>query len=177
MKLNKLRERFKLWKFKKKHSLNGKFPVTLDFYKELIITFGDKPILELETFIDYITSERIALYTADIYELRTLLNITYKSMMENKGFNNVSRLSSGRLEDVQEKYFRTYMRIYDPSSLEKQKNALIDCLELTLSCIKTVENGKKNDKEVSNYYIERILLLSTDLADIYYALIVFYLGK
>lgn len=177
MKFNKLTEKFKLWNLKRQYTVNGRFPVSLEFYKHLITTFGIAPIESLEDYIEYISADRITLYTKDIYELKTLFSVLHNSIIEKKGFNNNVRLSTGKLEDVETKYFRTYLSIIETDNISKQKKALLDCMELTLSCIQNVENSKKQDKPLGNYYSERVLLLTTDFADIYYALIVFYLGR
>lgn len=177
MRFSRLKEKFKLWKIKRQYTVNGRFPVSLDFYKCLITEFGSAPIDELDKYIEYITSDRITLYTKDIMELKSLLNVLYTSIIERKGFNSNQRLSAGKLEDVETKYFRTYLSITETNNIGKQKKAILDCMELTLSCIQIVEDSKKKDQPLGNYYSERVLLLTTDFADIYYALIVFYIGK
>ncbi len=175
MKLTKLTERFKLWKLKRKHLINGSFPIDISFYKTLFQTFGKDPITHLTDYASHISSNRITLYTKDVYELRALLTFLHTTILKDGGFNQNKRLADGTLEDVGVISFRNYLAIEHPSNVDRPIKALLECMELTLQCIQTIQSREKNDNTSNTYYATRVLLLATDFADIYYALILFYL--
>lgn len=175
MKLKKIVGKYKLWKLQKKYMVNGKFPVSLDFYMALLTTFGRAPINQIKDYVDYVSSRSIPLYTNDINELRQLLTILHGTMLTNSGFNKHARLAEGKLEDVHDRFFRVYLNFHNTKDVVVQQRFLIESMELVAQCITLIETRLKNDQPVNNYYESRVLLLATDFADIYYALIIFYL--
>lgn len=168
-------DKFKLWKLQKRFMVDNRLPMTLPFYQALMSAFGKTPINALEEFVAFSNTYTIALYTTDLYELRMLLKALYEAMIENKSINHIPRLHESTLENVEEKTFRKYLNIVEQQDVSRQKNALLECMELTLQCISLTQTREKDQKYMSPYYNNRVLSLCTDFADIYYALIIFYL--
>lgn len=175
MNIPKLMDKFRLWKLQKKYMVDKRLPMTLSFYQALFSAFGKTPIDALEEFVAFSNTYTIALYTTDLYELKMLLNALYDAMMENRSINHIPRLHESTIDSVEEKTFRKYLRIVEQNDVSRQKNTLLDCMELTMQCISLTQTREKDNKHGSSYYNNRALLLCTDFADIYYALIIFYL--